>query len=219
VRKPWIALCAAGATVSALAIPVVSATARPGSTATYDISLTGSQRSVVTRNGTTTDDLGCTIRRADRDVQTVTFASSRRAPLAIGSKGLPILRFDLLTRVTGSFHRESRSSGSSSDCVSAPTKSDRACGPARLSARLTVRPRPNLGVRLDGGFVRARDRTRCATTLGAPDTFVQPSESRLTRSPAGAGRIFVHGHLVLHTTEAKKTTITTVDWRLVLARV
>ena len=119
--------------------------------------------------------------------------------------------------MTGSFHRESRSAASGSGC--APTKSDRSCGPARLRARLWIRPRPNLGVRLGGGFVRARDRARCATTLGAPDTFLQPSESRLTRSPAGAARVFVHGHLVLHTTEGNKTKNTTVDWRLTLTRV
>jgi len=218
VHIRWLALFAAGATAAALAAPVVSADARPGSTATYDISLTGSQRSVVTRNGTTTDASGCTFQHADRDVQTIAFASSRRGLLEITSRGLPTISFTLASRVTGSFHRESHPAGSGSDC-SAPAKSDRSCGPARLRARLTVRPRPRLGVQLDGGYVRARDRARCATTLGAPDTFLQPSESRLTRSPAGAGRVFVHGRLVLHTTEGKTTTITTVDWRLTLTRV
>jgi hypothetical protein len=41
VRIPWIALGAAGATAVALAVTVASAPARPGSTATYEISLTG----------------------------------------------------------------------------------------------------------------------------------------------------------------------------------
>jgi hypothetical protein len=216
VRITWIALCAAGATAAALAVTVAPATARPGSTATYDISLTGSQRSVVTRSGTTTDASGCTVRHADRDVQTVTFSSRRRAPLTIGSRGLPRLRFDLAVRDTGSLHRET-SPEAGGGC--APAKSDRSCGPARLPARLTVRPRPHLGVRLDGGFVRARDRMRCATTLVTPDGFIQPSESRLTRSPAGAVRIFVHGHLVQRTTVKKVVLVTTVDWRLTLTRV
>ena len=211
--RRWIALLAAGATASAFVASTVPARARPGSTATYDISLTGSQRSVVTRGGTATDASGCTVRRADRDVQTITFASSRRAPLALGSKALPALRFALTARVTGSFHRES-----DSDCA-APKTSDRSCGPARLRAGLTARPRPNLGLQLAGRFARARDRTRCATTLGPPDTFLQPSESRLTRSPAGAGRVFLHGHLVLRTTEGPRTKVTVVDWRLILKRV
>jgi hypothetical protein len=213
----WIALLAAGATVSALVASTVPASARPGSRATYDISLTGSQRSVVTRGGTTTDNRGCTVRHADRDVQTITFTARRRAPLALGSNGLPTIHFDLRARVTGSYHRESDSSGSGSDCASTP-KSDRSCGPASLRAGLTVRPKPRLGIQLGGGYHRARDRSRCATTLGPPDTFLQPSETRLTRSPAGAHRVFVHGHLFLRTTEGDKTKNTVVDWRLTLTR-
>ena len=167
----------------------------------------------MTWTGTTTDASGCAIRHADRDVQTITFASSRRARMALGSKALPALRFDLAARVTGSSHRES-----ASDCT-APSTSDRSCDPASLRAGLTARPRAKLGVRLAGGFVRASDRARCATTLGPPDTFLQPSESRLTRSPAGAGRVFLHGHLVLRTTEGPRTKVTVVDWRLTLERV
>ena len=209
----WIALLAAGATASACLGATVTAAARPGSTATYDISLTGSQRTVVTRNGTTTDASGCAIRHADRDVQTITFASSRRARLALGSKALPALRFALAARVTGSFHRES-----SSDCA-APKTSDRSCGPARLRAGLATRPTPNRGMQLAGGLLRFRDRSRCATTLDAPDTFLQPSASHLRRSPVGAARVFLHGHLVLRTSEGPTTKITVVDWRLTLRRV
>ena len=210
--RRWIALLAAGATASAFAASAVPARARPGSTATYVISLTGSQRSVVTRTGTTTDASGCATRHADRDVQTIAFANSRRAPLALGPKRLPRLHFDLAARVTGSFHRES-----SSDCA-APKTSDGSCGPASLRAGLTARPRPNLGLQLAGGFARAGDRRRCATTLGPPDTFLQPSQSRLRRSPVGAGRVFLHGHLILRTTEGPKTKVTVVDWRLTLTR-
>ena len=209
----WIALLAAGATASALVASTVPAAARPGAAATYVVSLTGSQRSVVTRNGTTTDASGCATRHADRDVQTITFAISRRARLALGSKGVPALSFALPAHVTGSFHRES-----SSDCA-APKTSDHSCGPASLRAGLTARPRPHLGVQLAGGFARARDSARCATTLGPPDTFLQPSDSRLTRSPAGAGRVFLHGHLVVRTTEGPRTKITVVDWRFTLTRV
>jgi hypothetical protein len=214
VPRRWIALLAAGATASALVASTVPAAARPGSTATYAISLTGSQRSVVTRGGTATDATGCAIRHADRDVQTITFASSRRARLALGSKGLPALRFALAARVTGSLHRESTSDG-----CAAPKTSDRSCGPATLRADLTARPTRNRGTQLAGRFARSRDRARCATTLGPPDTFLQPSESRLTRSPAGAGRVFLHGHLVLRTTEGPTTKLTVVDWRLTLTRV
>ena len=209
----WIALLAAGATASAFTASTVPAAARARATATYQMSLTGSQRSVVTRGGTTTDASGCAVRHADRDVQTITFASSRRARLALGSKGLPALSFALAARVTGSFHRES-----GSDCA-APKTSERSCGPAPLRANLRTRPTRKLGTQLAGRFARPRDGTRCSTTLEAPDRFLQPSESRLRRSPAGAGRVFLHGHLVLRTVEGAKTKITVVDWRLTLRRV
>jgi hypothetical protein len=214
VRIRSIALFAAGATAATLGAQVVPATARPGGAATYDISLTGTQRSVVTRNAATTDGSGCTVRHADRDVRTVSFASRRRAPLALTSRGLPPLRFDLDARVTGSFHREATSPG---DC-STPVKTDRSCGPDRLRAHLTLRPRPRLGVRLEGAFAHPRDRARCATTLLAPDLFVEPSESHLDRSPVGAVRIVVRGRLVQRTTVNKIQQITTVDWRLTLKR-
>jgi hypothetical protein len=208
-----VALFAAGAT----AVAAASVQARPGSTATYDISLAGSQRSVVTRTGTTTDNTGCTVRHADRDVQTIAFASRRRAPLTITSRGLPTIAFLLGARVTGSFHRESDPSG---DCVTGPTKTDKSCGPARLRARLVLHPRPNLGLRLDGGFVRRRDRTRCATTLTTPSAFIRPIESRLKRSPADAARIVIHAHVVVRSgAPGGVAKTTTVDWRLVLARV
>jgi hypothetical protein len=213
VPRRWIALLAAGATASALVASTVPAGARPGSTALYTIALTGSQRSVVTSGGTTTDASGCAIRHADRDVQTITFASSRRARLALGAKAMPTLRFDLTARVTGASHRDS-----SSDCA-APKTRDRSCGPASLRAGLTARPKPHLGMQLAGGFAHARDHTRCTTTLANPDAFLQPSESRLRRSPAGAGRVFLHGHLVLRTTEGPTTKLTVVDWRLTLTRV
>jgi hypothetical protein len=167
----------------------------------------------VTRTGTTKDAAGCVVRHADRDVQTITFASSRRARLALGSKALPALRFVIAARVTGSAHRET-----SSDCA-VPTTSDRSCGPATLRAGVTARPRPNLGMQLAGRFVRSRDEARCATTLRPPDTFLQPSESHLRRSPAGAGRVFLRGHLVVRTTEGPTTKLTVVDWRLTLRRV
>ena len=211
--RRWIALLAAGATASALVASTVPAAARPGSAATYAISLTGSQRSVVTRGGTTTDASGCAIQHADRDVQTITFAGSRRARMALGSNGLPALRFALTARVTGSSHRDS-----APDCA-APKTSDRSCGPASLRADLSTRPTQNRGTQLAGRFARPRDRTRCATTLGPPDTFLQPSESRLDRSPAGAGRVFLHGYLVVRTTEGPTTKVTVVDWRLTLRRV
>jgi hypothetical protein len=213
VPRWWIALLAAGATASALAAATVSTAARSRPTATYAIALTGSQRSVVTRDGTTTDASGCAVRHADRDVETITFASRRRARLALGSKGLPALRFALAARVAGSFHRES-----GSDCA-APKTSDRSCGPATPHANLTTRPTRNLGTQLAGRFARSSDRARCATTLAPPDAFLQPSESRLKRSPAGAGRVFLHGHLVVRTNNGATTKLTVVDWRLTLTRV
>jgi hypothetical protein len=219
VHKRWIALFAAGAAVATLTVPALSADAHRASTATYDVSLTGSQVSVVTRAGTSTDEFGCTVRHADRDRQIVSFSSRRRATLALSATRLAFIRFDLKARVSGTFHRETSSAGSGGDCVSAPTKTNRSCGPARARARLAFHPKPNLRVQFDGAFVRASDRTRCATTLTTPDAFIVPTENGLKRSPVGAGRIFLHGHLVQRTPSAQSITkTTTVDWRLVLTR-
>jgi hypothetical protein len=217
VRKPWSALLAAGATF-ALAAPAVSADSARVSAALYAVSLSGSQRSVVTKTGITTDNLGCKVRHGDRDVQTVMFASQRRGRLTLASR-LPTLHFDLRARVSGSFHRQTTSVGPGDDCVAAPTKTNRSCDPARLRARLTVRSGPGRLVALTGGFVRARDRRRCATTLTVADWFIVPSESRLDRSPAGAARVVVRGHLVERTTaEGGVTKTTTIVWKLVLTR-
>ena len=216
----WIALLAAGATVAAPAAPAVSAGNRHASSELYNVSLIGSQRSIVTRTGTGTDDFGCTIRHADRDLQTIAFASRKRAALGLTASGLPLIRFALIGRVTGSFHRETTSVGGGSDCVSAPTKDNRSCGPAKARARLALRPEGDRRMRLDGGFVRASDRARCATTLVTPDDFIVTTENRLKRSPAGASRVVLHGHLVQRTTAAQRVTkTTTVDWKLVLTRV
>ena len=204
----------AGATAAALAAPAVSA----APVHVYRVSLTGSQRTVVTRSGTTTDDAGCTYRAADRDRRTISFASRRRMPLAIGSAGLPALRFRLVARVAGSFHREKSLVGGPSTCASPPAPRDSTCAPVRLPTRLVVRSTGNR-VRLTGGFSRRSDHDRCATTLTNPDPFVLASESRLKRSPARARRVVVHGHLVEQTTVEHVTMTTIVDWTLIVARV
>jgi hypothetical protein len=217
VRRRWIALFAAGATVAALAPPAVSAESSRGSTARYAVSLTGSQRSVVTRTGTTTDDRGCKARHGDRDVQTIAFASRSRERLTVSNR-LPPMRFDVPVRVSGSVHRETTSVGPGDDCVSAPTKTNRSCGPVRVPAQLALRRATGRVVRLVGFLVRGRDRTRCATALVAPDRFLVPTESRLDRSPAGAARIVLRGHLVDQTKEGRLAKTTTIVWKLVLKR-
>ena len=170
----------------------------------------------MTRTGTTTNASGCTFRYADRDSRTIVFGSRRRLSLALGSE-LPRLRFAATARVGGTFHRRATLVGSTTGC-SAPPPKDTSCGPASAPARLTVRSTPRR-VHLSGGFARARDHDRCATTLTAPDPFVVPSDSRLTRSPKGAPRVFVHGHLVERTTVGSVVETTIVDWRLTLRRV
>lgn len=217
MRIRWIALLAAGAAVAALTASSLSAAPGRASADLYDASLTGSQRSVVTRNGTTTDDFGCTVRHADRDLETIAFAGRKRVTLPASSR-LPLIRFDLVARVSGSFHRATRSAGGGEDCVSAPTTSNRSCGPTQLPALLALRSGPGLRVRFDGGFRRARDRARCATTLTRPDRFIVPTEDRLERSPAGAERITLHGRLVRRTATRGARKTTTVDWKLVLTR-
>ena len=217
--RRWIALGAAGAAGAALTASAVSAPARHGSSGLYTVSLVGSQRAVVTRNGTTTDDLGCTVAHADRDRQTITFASRTRRTLTIGTSGLPLLRFKLRARVSGSYHRETRPAGAGGTCASPPLITNRSCGPNRLRARLRLRPTPSARMRFEGGFVGLADRSRCATTLTRPDAFVVTSEGRLRRSAADAAQVSLHGHVVQRTASPgglEKTT--TVDWKLVLTR-
>jgi hypothetical protein len=205
-----------GATAAALAASARPAAPGRAQQHRYDVSLTGSQRTVVTRTGTTTNASGCTVRTADRDSRTIVFSSRRRLSLALGSE-LPLLRFALTARVQGTYHRRATLVDSTKGC-SAPPPKDSSCGPARVPARLTVRS-ARRKVHLAGGFARRRDRDRCATTLTSPDRFVVPSDSRLTRSPKGAPRVFVHGHLVERTTVGSVVETTIVDWRLTLRRV
>ena len=205
-----------GATAAALAASARPAAPGRAQAHSYDVWLTGSQRTVVTRTGTTTDAAGCTFRTADRDTRTILFGSRRRLSLALGSE-LPRLRFSAAARVQGTFHRSSMLVGSTAGCTAPPPKST-SCGPTHVPARLAVRS-ARRRVRLTGGFTRARDHDRCATTLTNPDAFVVPSDSRLARSPKGAPRVFVHGHLVERTTVGSVVETTIVDWRLTLRRV
>ena len=205
-----------GATAAALAASARPAAPGRAQPHRYDVSLTGSQRTVVTRTGTTTDASGCTFRNADRDTRTIVFGNRKRLTLALGSE-LPLLRFAPRARVQGTFHRSATLVGSTKGCT-APAPKDTPCGPAHVPARLTVRS-VRRRVRLSGGFPRARDRDRCATTLTSPDRFVVPSDSRLVRSPKGAPRVFLHGHLVERTTVGSVVETTVVDWRLTLRRV
>jgi hypothetical protein len=216
VRTPWIALLAAGATAAALAAPAWSTAPERAPPAAYSVTLTGSQRTVVTRTGTRTDDAGCTFRAADRDSRTIVFGTRKRMSIALGSQ-LPTLRFAPNAQVQGTRHRKATLVTPAGGCAAPPPK-DTSCGPVKVPVRLavgSVRSR----VRLTGGFARARDRARCATTLTHADPFVVTSGSRLTGSPAGAPRIFVHAHLVRRTTLGAVTQTTIVDWRLVLRRV
>jgi hypothetical protein len=119
--------------------------------------------------------------------------------------------------VQGTFHRSSTLVGSTKGCVAPPPK-DTSCGPAQVPARLAVRSALRR-VHLTGGFARARDHDRCATTLTPPDPFVVASDSLLNRSPKGAPRVFVHGHLAQRTTVGAVVQTTIVDWRLTLRRV
>jgi hypothetical protein len=212
-----IALLTTGATAAALAAPAVSAAPVHALPAVYRVSLTGSQRTVTTLGGTTTNDAGCTFRTANRDRRTISFASRRRMSLAIGSAGLPALRFRLVARVAGSFRRERSLVGGPATCPAPPAPRDTSCGPARLPARVLVSSKRNR-IRLTGGFTRRGDHDRCATTLTRPDPFVLASESRLKRSPARARRVVVHGHLVEQTTVEHTTMTTIVDWTLIVAR-
>jgi hypothetical protein len=216
VRTPWIALLAAGATAAALAAPAWSTAPERATLHAYEASLTGSERTVVTRTGTRTDDAGCTFRAADRDSRTIVFRIRKRLSLNVGSQ-LPTLRFAPTAHVKGTLHREATVVPPAGGCVT-PPRTDTSCGPVHVPARLAVGS-AGRRVRLTGGFARARDRARCATTLTHPDPFLVASESRLTRSPAGSPRILVGGRLVRRTTIGHVRETTIVEWRLVLERV
>ena len=212
----WIALFAAGAAAGALATPARTAAPERATSILYAVSLTGSQRTVVTRTGTTTDAAGCTFRAADRDRRTISFAARQRRRLVIGSTGLPTLRFTTKVWVEGAFHRERSLVSSGAACTAPPPPRDTTCRPVRLPARLLVSSSRGV-VRLTGGLTR--DRKRCATTLTQPDPFVLPNGTRLGRSASNSPRIFVGGRLVRRTKVGHVRQTTTVDWRLVLTRV
>jgi hypothetical protein len=216
VTTRWIALFVAGAAAGALAAPARTASAHRASSDLYTFTLTGSQRTVVTKTGTTTDAAGCSFRHDDLDRRTISFATRGRRRLTIGATGLPPIPFAVKAHVEGALHREQSPVSSDAAGCTAPAPRTTSCGAVRLPARLVVRSKSSL-VRLTGGFTR--DRKRCATTLTYPDPFIVPTGSRLGRSAAGSPRILVGGHLVRRTTIGHVTETTSVNWRLVLTRV
>ncbi|HEX6699989.1 MAG TPA: hypothetical protein VF101_04595 [Gaiellaceae bacterium] len=213
------ALFAASATAAALAAPAVG-TSTPG-TQTYDVTLTGSQVSVVAHAGEVRNGSGCTFDVDNLDRQTLTFSDKRRVRLVLRrGHPLPTIRFATRVAVAGSRHRESRlTDGDPAVCGPSQPPTTTKCDPRRLPARLTFHPAGRGRVVLGGALTGNGNRLACATTLTTPDPFLFPAESRLALPRGVVGRLFAKGRLHLTTKENGVLKTTDVRWTIVLKRV
>jgi hypothetical protein len=219
VKTRVCALIAASATAAALAVPALG-TGTPRAQ-TYDVTLTGSQQSVVVRAGPVRNDRGCAFDVDDVDRQTLTFSRKRRVRIVLRrGHALPTIRFATRVAVAGSRHRESQlTGGDPAVCGPSQPPSTTTCNPRRLPARLTFHPAGRGRVVLDGALTGDGDRLACATTLTTPDAFLFPAESRLDLPRGLVGRLFAKGRLHLTTKENGVVKTTDVRWTVVLKRV
>ena len=200
-----------------------AATATPAATTlAFDVTVAGSQSTVVTGVRRTVDDLGCTLRRADAERQTLTFTTRRPGRLTALRGRAASTRVALAVRATGERRRTTTISGTASDCDVAPQTSETTCGPSSFAANATV-ALPSFGsVRLSGAPLRSRDGSRCTTAAARPRAFLVASagrfSSRLLTDPT-ATRIVLRGDArFVDTLASDARRVTTVRWTVTLRR-
>jgi hypothetical protein len=197
--------------------------ASTGATIVFGVSVTGSQRTLVTRVRSSVDELGCSVTTTESDRQTLTFASRREGRVAVSVPGRPAAaRLDVAIRASGTQRTTRRLADDGPECDVAPQTSERACGPVTLQGHALVRlPAPGT-IGLSGGLTRRRDAARCAPAPARARPFLAASEGQF---PAGlltdrsAARILLRGEArFTDTLRSGATRVTTVRWTVVLRR-
>jgi hypothetical protein len=191
-------------------------------TVAFEVTVEGSQRTVVTGVRRSVDDLGCSVRRNDVERQTFAFASRGPARLVAVRGRASSARLALRVEATGTKQHTRTVSGTVPECDVAPQTSESSCGPVTFAAGATV-ALPSFGsVRLSGSAARRRDGSRCRPALVPARPFLVPSEGQfpaaLLTDPSAA-RIALRGNArFTDTFESGARRVTTVQWTVVLRR-
>jgi hypothetical protein len=146
----WTAAWAAAAAAHASGVETVA----------FEVTVEGSQRTVVTGVQRSVDDLGCSVRRNDVERQTFAFASREPGRIVAVRGRASSARLALRVEATGAQQRTRTVSGTAPECDVAPHTTESSCGPATFAAGATV-ALPSFGsVRLSGSAARRREAAR-----------------------------------------------------------
>jgi hypothetical protein len=203
--------------------PAAAATPASGaSSVAFDVTVAGSQHTVVTGVRRHVDDLGCSVQRRDVERQTLTFASRGSARLVAIRGHAASTRIAVTVEASGTKRGTRTISGASPGCDLAPLTTESSCGPARFAGRAVV-ALPSFGsVRLSGSPDLRRDGFRCAPAVAPARPFLVPSEGRfpaaLLTDPS-AERLILRGDARFSDMlRSGARRVTTVRWTVVLRR-
>jgi hypothetical protein len=220
LRRTSLLLCLC---LLALAATRVGTTASASAGAErFLVTLTGSQRTVVTDASRTVDDRGCETSTDGRDRQRLEFASTRPVKIALGADGrLAPVGIPVRVAVTGARERHITLSGSP-PCPSRVADIETPCGPARVAGHAVVALPAASRIVLRGSYDRRSDQARCAPQLARAAPFLVESEGRIDgrnlQNPR-IRRITLTGSTqVNHELRSGGRVAIQVDWRLVLTR-
>jgi hypothetical protein len=188
----------------------------------FDVTVSGTQLTVVTGVRRSTDDLGCSVRRNDVERQTLTFASRAPGRLVAVRGRTSSTRVATAVTATGTKRRTRTVSGTAPECDLAPQTTESSCRPTAFGATTTV-TLPSFGaVRLSGFPTRRRDSARCGPGVVPARRFLVTSEGHFSAAlltDRTAARILLRGDArFTDTFEAGARRVTTVRWTVVLRR-
>jgi hypothetical protein len=209
--------------VSTFAWPAAAAAPASGaSTIRFEVTVKGSQQTVVTGVRRSVDDLGCSVQRRDVERQTLAFSSRGSGRLVAIRGRTTSTRVAVTVEASGTKRNTRTISGAAPECDLAPQTATSSCGPGRFGGHAVV-ALPSFGsVRLSGSADRRRDALRCAPSVAPARPFLPTSKGQfpaaLLTDPS-AGRVILRGDArFTDTLRSGATRVTTVRWTIVLRR-
>ena len=212
-----------GILVWTVALPAAGAApAASNARVAFAVSVTGTQRTVVTAARSAFDDLGCAVRTTRYDTQTLTFGSAAPSRIVFATDRPSSARVDVAIRASGTRRTTRTFSGEAPQCDLAPQTSERECGPARITGNALVRlPAPGT-IGLGGSLTRSRAAAPCAPSAGPARRFLAASDGRFSAgllTDPTAARIVLRGDVRFTDTLATGARrVTIVRWKVVLRR-
>jgi hypothetical protein len=201
---------------------VAAAPASELETVGFDVTVSGSQRTVVTGTRRSVDDLGCTVRLRDLDRQTLAFTTREPGRLVAVRGRSSTTRVAITVAASGTRRSTRTVFGPTPECELRRDTTETACRRSTFGAGVTV-TLPSFGaVRVSGAPFRRRDSLRCGPRFVRPRPFLALAQGRF--SPAlltnrNAVRIVLRGNArFTDTFESGARRVTTVQWTVTLRR-